>query len=188
MRAVLLASATITNIGGLRVNIRANHEPAGGEPLSSCPAHHAATCDDEKTPQSPIAHARGAAKAIFAPGRLLYRRQPDPSRKISARPKSLDWRAAPMPRCRRNHRSDAGNAHQSPRDFVALGALGDLLVENNNLFVQLLQSVDKQEEAFPRGFWYVGVQITYVRDQRLDVGTSLRHDQAIFSKGDREAH
>ena len=118
MRAILLASATRTSIGGLRATMRAIHDPAGA-PLRATQSKTAVRADDQQAAQRSLAHLRGGAQLLLAAGRMLQRREPDPGGKVPAALERLSrWRKGRQSHC--GDRADSRNGHQPPRRLILL--------------------------------------------------------------------
>src|SRR3954466_1792471 len=63
-RAIVLASATRTSIGGLRASMRPSHAPAG-TPLRAAPAGHRAGADDQQASKRALAHPGRPAEPLL---------------------------------------------------------------------------------------------------------------------------
>lgn len=83
MRALLLAKAPMTSIGGLRATIRPSHEPAC-MPLRPAQRTTALAAMMEQSLQRSLAHTEGPPQALLTTWRALYRRQPDPGGEIAS--------------------------------------------------------------------------------------------------------
>ena len=129
-RAILLASATITSIGGLRASMRASQEPAG-TPLRLA---------QRTTPQAATISRRRSA--LLAAGRPLHGREPDPGGEVSTGSKGLGRRRERLDRCR-DQGSNPGHRHEPARRIVGLGPFGDLAVKRRDLVLQGPQRLDE---------------------------------------------
>ena len=127
MRAILLARATITSMGGLRLSMRASQDPPV-DSLPRRPPHNGARPDDEQAAQGSFAHLRGLAKLLLAAGRSLQRCESEPGGKVTSSLEGLcRWRQCCE--CRRGDRTNSRNGHQTPCDLVLFGAACDLGVQ-----------------------------------------------------------
>src|SRR3954468_10910484 len=88
MRAIVLASATRTSIGGL-AGEQAPQPRASRNPLAGGPAGHRAGPDDQQASERALAHLGGFAQPLFAPARALNRGQPEPGGKVATAPERV---------------------------------------------------------------------------------------------------
>ena len=102
MRAVLFASATAANFGDLRLRSAASQ---GG----SSDHQHAAQCL--------VAGARDNAKSDLAGGRMIFRRQADPGRELTARSEQLGFRGLHSQQCRADG-ADARDLDETLAAFI----------------------------------------------------------------------
>ena len=119
MRAILLASATRTSIGGLRASMRAIHEPAGSA-IAGGPASKtllAPMISRRRSVRSPIFEV--APSFCLPPVECCKRREPDPGGKVPTAPEGLG-RWGQRRQGHRGHRPDPGNGHQPTRVSFSL--------------------------------------------------------------------
>ena len=144
MRAILLASATRTSIGGLRATMRAIHEPAGA-PLRATQL---------ATALAPmISRRRRVHSPIFevAPSFCLPPVEcwsgVSPTQAAKSRPRlKLCAGGAKAVRATAVTGPTPGTGHEPARRLVRLGSLGHLPIQNCNLLVEPVERVDQDLE------------------------------------------
>ena len=179
MRAFLFATATMTSIGGLRASIWPSHESAG-TPLRSAQRTTAlaAMMSRRRSVRSPMREVR--------PRRSL----PPVERCTGVSPTQ-----AAKSRPERNVSTGGAKASMavaisgpipgtliSRRAVSSAFARGDLGIERCGLFLQMAERMHENGEAGTSGWRNVRFGILDLRDQPLDVGGSLRRDQAVLGK------
>ena len=177
-RAILLASATRTSIGGLRSNIPASQVRGRVEvPLDD----DTVGPDYQQSPDRLLAHLRRSSELLLSARRVLPWCQAEPGRTIPSLSECLGRRRKGRD-SRRNQRTDARHHHKTPRHFILLCPKGDLDIKLPDLCLQLLKCRDQHLE---RGN-STGRKITFGvfdnRDQRRSVGRPRWHDLPKFAQ------
>lgn len=85
-------------------------------------------------------------------------------------------------RCDRgcDHRADAGNAHKTARDVVALCARRDFFIKRRDPCLQLSQRLDEENKATPRSIRNARADIFDPRYQLPDMRRALTGDDSVF--------
>jgi hypothetical protein len=184
MRAILLAKATRTSIGGLQVSMRAIHEPAGAPAGAPGRAAQRRTVlapiisrRRRQAAQSSLAHLRGRPQLLLAARRMLERGQPHPGGKVPPAPEGLR-RGCQGRQGDRGHRADPGDGHKPMRRFVRLGPLDDLTVQKRDLRVQPMKRVDQDLEDRSGDLRERLVRVHNSLHQLGDMSWSFGHDKA----------
>src|SRR4051794_18655267 len=176
MRAILLAKATRTSIGGLQASMRAIQEPAGAPWRAA----------QRKTALAPIINRRRRVRSpIFevAPSFCLppvecWRGgQPHPGGKVPPAPEGLR-RGCQGRQGDRGHRADPGDGHEPMRGFVRLGPLDDLTIQIRNLLVQPMKRVDQDLEDRSGDLRERLIWVLDSLHQLGDMSRSFGHDKA----------
>src|SRR3954470_15925576 len=182
MRAILLAKATRTSIGGLRASMRPSHVPAG-TPLRAAQRATALApmISKRRRVRSPILDVRpspenqqaprGAlpllecpAEPLLAPAGALNRGQPEPSSEIATAPECVGRWGQRRESCG-CHSPDPRDGHQPTRDGVLRRMPGDLAIEHSNALVQRSELLDQHGPDPPRRLGQIGGGILEGRNE-----------------------
>src|SRR6478752_5275079 len=136
---MLLASATVTSMRGLRASICSSHAPLWRAAFARL-KHDGAAADDEEAPERAFAHFGCRPELVLAACRSLKRRETEPSGEVTALGKGLGRRCQSGDRGGRD-RADARNGHQPARYLVLASPPRDLFVEIRDLAVEIGEQV-----------------------------------------------
>src|SRR5215210_3810820 len=180
IRAILLASATRTSIGGLRASMRPSHDPAG-TPLRAAQRATALApmISKRRSERSPIllAHLGCLAEPLLAPARALNRREPEPGGKVATAPECVGRWGQRGESCR-CHSPDARDGHQPTRDWVLRRMPGGLAVEHSDALVQRSELLDQYGQDPPSRLGQIGGGVLEGRDELGGMDRPFSSDHA----------
>jgi hypothetical protein len=149
MRAILLASATRTSIGGLRAIIRASHEPAGA-PLRAARIKivFAPIISRRRSVRSPIFEV---APSVCLPP-VERCKGVSPTQAAKSRPR-LKVSAGGAGAARATAITGPTPGMVAMRRLILLGPLGDLTIQTGDLLVQASERLDQHLEDGSGELW-----------------------------------
>src|SRR5271165_2217171 len=167
MRASLLASATATSFGGLRLRSCASQDASAPwlsgvseMPDDGCRAGH------QYAAQALIARSRDDTEPNFPGGRMIFWRQPDPGRELPTRSEHFGGgRFHAQHRCA--DRADAGDSSKAPTAWVGFMPGHKFGLDLLDLCLQLgiLRGMDREQLSSQAGQALIGLDAIEQRSQ-----------------------